>query len=279
MDKKNSINSFRFKIGEFSKLCRVTVKTLRHYEAISLLTPNEIDEWTGYRYYNVSQSQKMATIQHLKRLGFSLEEISDIFSTGSDRPDIDRIEKKLEECRDEIEKLKHRATELSCLSEQIKSKTNMDKIFIKTIPSRIVASHRQIIKSYDELFNLCPNILGPEMMRIGCTCHEPQYCYTVEHNKEHCDSNIDLEYCEAVGEWHEDTPLLHFYESAELKNAVCMNHIGSYERFGETFAELLKYLEENDIHITGSPRFCYIDGIWNKESEDEWLTEIQVPVE
>ena len=58
-----------------------------------------------------------------------------------------------------------------------------------------------------------------------------------------------------------------------------MNHMGSYDRFGESFAELLKYLEENNLKIAGSPRFCYIDGIWNKETEDEWLTEIQVPVE
>lgn len=45
----------KIKIGAFSKLCRVTVKTLRHYEELGLLIPAEIDEWTGYRYYEVSQ--------------------------------------------------------------------------------------------------------------------------------------------------------------------------------------------------------------------------------
>lgn len=34
----------KYKIGEFSKLCRVTVKTLRHYEELGLLTPAEVDE-------------------------------------------------------------------------------------------------------------------------------------------------------------------------------------------------------------------------------------------
>ena len=40
----------RLKIGEFSRLMQVTVKTLRHYEQKGLLIPEEVDQWTGYRY-------------------------------------------------------------------------------------------------------------------------------------------------------------------------------------------------------------------------------------
>jgi hypothetical protein len=36
-------NKMKFKIGEFSKLCQVTVKTLRHYEEIGLMIPVEVD--------------------------------------------------------------------------------------------------------------------------------------------------------------------------------------------------------------------------------------------
>ena len=45
----------RLKIKEFSLLCQVTVKALRHYEKLGLLRPAEVDEWTGYRYYDYSQ--------------------------------------------------------------------------------------------------------------------------------------------------------------------------------------------------------------------------------
>ena len=41
----------RYKIGEFSRMMQVTVKTLRHYEQKGLLLPSEVDQWTGYRYY------------------------------------------------------------------------------------------------------------------------------------------------------------------------------------------------------------------------------------
>ena len=37
----------KFKIGEFSQLMQITVKTLRHYEQKGLLMPDDVDEWTG----------------------------------------------------------------------------------------------------------------------------------------------------------------------------------------------------------------------------------------
>lgn len=46
----------------------------------------------------------------------------------------------------------------------------------------------------------------------------------------------------------------------------------------ETFAKLYAYADTHDYESTQSARFMYIDGIWNKESEDQWLTEIQLPV-
>lgn len=43
------------KIGDFSKLTRISIRMLRHYEKIGLLKPNEVDDFTGYRYYSVEQ--------------------------------------------------------------------------------------------------------------------------------------------------------------------------------------------------------------------------------
>ena len=60
-------NKMKFKIGEFSKLCQVTVKTLRHYEEIGLMIPVEVDEWTGYRYYDISQLRCMSRIVYLQQ--------------------------------------------------------------------------------------------------------------------------------------------------------------------------------------------------------------------
>ena len=63
------------RIGDFSKLSRVSVKTLRFYDEMGLLRPVEVDRFTGYRYYEFDQLPRLHRILALKDLGFSLEEI------------------------------------------------------------------------------------------------------------------------------------------------------------------------------------------------------------
>ena len=60
-----------FKIGDFSKLSRVSVKTLRYYDELGLLKPANVDDFTGYRYYVIDQMPRLNRILALKDLGFS----------------------------------------------------------------------------------------------------------------------------------------------------------------------------------------------------------------
>ena len=72
-------------IGEFSRICQVSVKTLHHYDKIGLLAPAEVDRFTGYRYYQISQIDEMNYIQRLKRYGFSLDEIQRMLTLSDDK--------------------------------------------------------------------------------------------------------------------------------------------------------------------------------------------------
>lgn len=63
-------------------MMQVTVKTLRHYEQKGLLKPDEVDEWTGYRYYTVEQMQRLNSIRELQQLGFSLDEIGLLYEVN-----------------------------------------------------------------------------------------------------------------------------------------------------------------------------------------------------
>ena len=64
------------RIGDFSKLSRVSIKALRLYDEMGLLKPVEVDRFTGYRYYEFDQLPRLYRILALKDLGFSLEAIS-----------------------------------------------------------------------------------------------------------------------------------------------------------------------------------------------------------
>ena len=105
-------NKTRLKIGEFSRLMQVTVKTLRHYELKELLIPNEVDEWTGYRYYSIDQMQKLNSIRHLQRLGFTLEEIRDLYDEESHDPSVGQLSEKIEETERQLQLLMTRRNQL-----------------------------------------------------------------------------------------------------------------------------------------------------------------------
>src|SRR5512133_1896421 len=70
------------RIGDFSKLSRVSVKTLRYYDEMGLLKPVSVDVFTGYRLYEYSQLSVLHRILALKDLGFSLEEIGRLLDDG-----------------------------------------------------------------------------------------------------------------------------------------------------------------------------------------------------
>ena len=269
----------KLKIGEFSKMMQVTVKTLRHYEQKGLLVPYEVDEWTGYRYYSITQMQRLNTIRGLQRQGFTLEEIKELLEDGAQTPSIEQLTQKIEETERQLQLLTERRSQLLKWMDSHKQIKTMEKFSIQSLPEIIVASHREVISGYSALGLLCVNKIGPEMQRLGCKCPPPGYCFTIEHNQEFCAENIDIEYCEQVEEMGNDSDIIQFKRLPAVEKALCMKHVGPYERFYESFTEALAYMEEQGYRLAGHPRTCYIDGIWNQEDPEKWLSIIQIPIE
>ena len=269
----------KLKIGEFSRLMQVTVKTLRHYEQKGLLIPEEVDPWTGYRFYSIGQMLRLNSIRQLQRLGFSLEEIKDLFEGESHVPSVEQLTMKIEETEKLLQQLLTRRSQLQEWVDSRKKVKTMEKFSIQSLPEVIVASHREVIADYSALGMLCYNVIGPEMQRLGCKCPPPGYCFTIEHQQEYTPTNIDIEYCEQVEEMGTDSSIIQFKRLPEVPKALCMKHYGPYERFYESFTEAFAYLEEKGYKIAGRPRTCYIDGIWNQEDPEKWLSIIQIPIE
>ena len=66
-----------YKIGEFSKLTNLSITTLRYYNEIGILIPEDVDIYTNYRYYSEDNLYQAKVINLLKEAGFSLDEIID----------------------------------------------------------------------------------------------------------------------------------------------------------------------------------------------------------
>lgn len=67
-----------FKISAFSRLSRVSLKTLRYYDQIGILKPRKVDHDTGYRYYSADQLLELNRILIYKELGFTLPQITQL---------------------------------------------------------------------------------------------------------------------------------------------------------------------------------------------------------
>lgn len=267
-----------YKIGEFSRLGRVTVRTLRHYEQIGLLEPEVVDRWTGYRYYSAGQLQKLLTIVQLRDLGFTLSEIAELYAGGTHYPDITSIEGKIRDCEHELARLRTRRDRLQSLLNAQKKKSKMEKFYVDTLPSVIVACSRFTIGTYDDLGPHLVSVVAPEMARLGCQCPEPGYCFTVETAAEYRPRDIEVEYCEQVLSAGTDSPIVQFKTLPEVPQAICMKVYGPYDRLYQSYVELFAYIAREGYILDGHPRAVYVDGIWNEEDPAKWLTIIQTPV-
>ncbi|WP_137846284.1 MerR family transcriptional regulator [Microbacterium sp. 2FI] len=75
-----------YTIGEFAAFGRVSVRMLRHYDAIGLLKPARVDQATGYRRYSIEQLTDLLQLVELRELGIGLDAIADVLRAG-DRAD------------------------------------------------------------------------------------------------------------------------------------------------------------------------------------------------
>lgn len=122
-----------YKIGEFAKLTNIPVKTLRYYDEINLLKPEEIDLFSGYRYYGDKQKEDLEIILALKEAGFSLEEIKKNKDNYSDEIMLLKKETLLRE----QERLDERIKKLDYLRNHIRDKKIILNGNIKEEPRKL----------------------------------------------------------------------------------------------------------------------------------------------
>ena len=261
-----------YKIGMFAAMNHMTVKTLRFYEEQGLLMPALIHPETGYRYYTLSKMAVPHQISALKQAGFTLEEIAHI-NAGADEEAV-LLKKKAELLAKIADLTRQIAVVDGYLS---KKKTGLSApVLIKTIPQTTVAFMRIRLESYDGLFDRMPE-MGALMEKAGCECALPEYCFTAYPEAGYKDADILVDICESVVAAKKENGNLRFKTLPEIQ-AACVFHKGSYRTFAESYETVLRYIEENGYEIAGEIRESYIDGVWNKDDERQWLSEIQVPV-
>ena len=119
-----------YRIGDFSKLTNLSVKTLRYYNEIGILIPEEVDIYTGYRYYGNKNLEQIKIITELKQAGFTLEEIKTYWNNFDD----EKLLKKKEELYQEINNVEKKIKKIDELRSHIyNGKIRLENVNIRKI--------------------------------------------------------------------------------------------------------------------------------------------------
>lgn len=266
-----------YRIGQFSKLTKTTVKTLRYYDEIGLLKPEFTDEENGYRYYTTSQLFSLHRIISLRQLGLSLNETISIIS-GDNAVNV--LEGRRAELIGQLQETESQLSRIDYILSENKEDFIMNyQAIVKELPECIIYSKKLKLDSFNDYFEAIPKI-GEEVTKANPSlkCTTPEYCFVVYLDGEYRDKDINIEYCEAVEKMGKETDGITFKKIKKQK-AVCVLHKGSYKDLSKAYTFIFSYIEKNGYTPADNPRESYIDGIWNKENENDWLTEIEVPIE
>ena len=262
------------RIGEFSKLAKISIKALRYYDKIGLLKPAMVDSATQYRYYAEEQLETARLILMYKDAGLSNEMITKLIYKKDDERTLLIYQKRLlTERAEDIRKA------LSALDVLLGEKVGQRyEVRVKHVESRLVYCCRGYVANVGcihDFLKTCSAELARSNPEVKYS--DPDYCCVVYPDDGYRETNIFVEYAQSVDRVGRDTETLKFKELSAV-TAVSVMHRGGYESLRDAYLFAVNWARANGYVLHGEPRERYIHGAWDRQEESEWLTELQLPI-
>lgn len=267
------------RIGDFSKLSRISIRMLRHYDEIGILHPESVDGFTGYRYYSESQLPLAGKIQALKSLGFGLSAIKEILGKYEDAGEMERfLLVKRKELEEEAMGTQRKLMLLdSTLKWMRKDGSLMDyNVTLKTVPERYVASVRQVIPAYDRegmLWELMCRELEEQNVQQAVPC----YGMAIFHDEGYQEHDPDVEIQNAVVGTYKDTEHVKFKTMPPIQIASA-TYQGSYDQIFRVNEAVADWVSANGYDFDGKSFCIYHVSPSQTEDPEELVTEVCFPV-
>jgi len=184
-----------FRIGDFSRIARVSARLLRFYDEIGLLKPAHADPQTGYRHYAVAQLGQLNRITVLKDLGFSLEQIGDILKAPLNADELRRllllrrndVERSLAQ---EAQRLRNIETRIGQI--ETEGALSVDDVIESAEPARRLLSVRRQVASFAEARALIP-LLREQSRALLPRAHDCQLM-VIAHAPQFEADELDVEF-------------------------------------------------------------------------------------
>ncbi|MGE7914579.1 MerR family transcriptional regulator [Lysinibacillus xylanilyticus] len=268
-------------IGEFSKICGVSTKTLRYYDEIGLINPDEINIENGYRYYSIKQLKRMLFINRLKSYQFSLEDIRAIIEMeehqGEEKLFL-ALHQKKREMQEKIKAyentLKQMSEDILCLENGTSIMSYLENIqvqLVETKPMNILYK-RQMMSSddyasgYGNYFSeLYEKIATEKLTLLG----QPM---TIYYSQEYNPVGNDTEFAIPIKEAVKGT--------RDLPGGLCAKSMlkGAYPELSSVYANLIEWTEKEGYELILPPYEIYITDPNQANVPENYVTEVYFPV-
>jgi DNA-binding transcriptional MerR regulator/effector-binding domain-containing protein len=271
-----------YTIGEFAAFGHVSVRMLRHYDAIGLLRPARVDERSGYRFYGTDQLPRLLEIVELRQLGVGLERISSVLTAGDEdaalrsalRDRLGELERTLADDAARLARVRRRLRLLEgteIMSETV-NYTPLDAVTVYAVhgiapgmgPEHVGPVVGPLIEGLDAALEAA----GRPILPPAIFWYEP--VEGTEQLAVHVSQTAEPEPRAAAG-----------YEVVELPAvplAARILHHGDMSGLGDTWRTLVDRVAADGYRLSGPSREVYLKAEGHEPGPD-WLTEVQVPVE
>jgi len=268
-----------FSIGEFARHGRVSVRMLRHYDAVGLLQPAHVDRLTSYRSYEAEQLSRLNRIVALKDLGFTLQQVQSILDDKIGPAELHgMLRLRQADLQTQIAADTARLTQVRARLAIIESEGAMptEDVTVKRIPAMRVAELTDRAAGF-EPDSITP-VIGPlylelcsRLDRCGIVPTGPAVAYYQDGPDGdvlvHAGFPVNVE--PAAGQ---DFSIV---DLPEIARAATIVHRGSMDSVLTSVQTLAKWIDVNGYHSAGYNRELYIEG---GPDRDSWVTELQEPL-
>lgn len=263
-------------IGEFALHGQVSVRMLRHYDAIGLLVPAAVEQRSGYRRYTADQLSRLNRLVALKDLGFALGEIGPILDADVSADELRAmLALRRSQLTAQIEQDHLRLVEIERRLRTIEKEHTMSDLEFVTKPlaELTLAQRTATVTEQSEIGSVIGPLFGELLAdagRAGLDVEQPTIAwYEMDEESIRFAAGMPLRAGESIPGYDVET-------LPAAPRAVTVVHHGSMETIGDTWQALMQYVGAAGLSTTGRCREVYVST--PLEDPDAWVTELQQPI-
>ena len=261
-------------IGQMSKTCGVSVKTLRHYDKIGLLRPEQTDVFTGYRYYDESQIGIMLLIARYKRYGLSLSQIQELLGIEDEhilmkklRQQRFRLEREMEHISITIREMEQHLGQFERTGDIMSYQNNYEVEIVDSGEQVLLTCRATMsVEDFGRYYGKIYEKVAREHLEVNGVV------LAIYHDEEFDPAFSDIELGVGICDRDQANCVL------PVQTCAKTTHVGPYSGLPDAYGAIVSWINANGYEMNGMPYEIYVKTQFDKVAAEEWVTDIYFPV-